>query len=203
MVAGASATAPAPHATQHTCHTAAATPHSGCLTPFLPPVTAGLSEVTSAASACRGVHSTACPPVYSQPRQASGATGRPRLAAVSVVTSTVPSLVPAASSCIQQWSSLICWAGANGEQSSEHRSKHGGRFTERHAAQRAAEWAVWGAARAGTAAPQPAAFWATRPLPTATCLHARGREVSVLRAAQRQRLANGESGGHHACSWWG
>lgn len=62
------------------------TPLMRALTPFLPLEMDGLSEVTRAARAWCGSHSTAAPPVYSQPRQASAATGRPRLAAVSVVT---------------------------------------------------------------------------------------------------------------------
>lgn len=101
-------------------------PPGPALTPFLPPVTAGLSDVASAASAWRGVHSTARPPVYSHPPQASGATGSPRLAAVSVVISTVPALEPAGSSCSQQWSSLTCLGATSGtsgyksEPSSEH-----------------------------------------------------------------------------------
>ena len=51
-------------------------------------------------------HSVALPPLYSQPCQADSDTARPRLAAVSVVLSTVLSLLPVwGPRLIQQWSS--------------------------------------------------------------------------------------------------
>lgn len=91
---------------------ARAASRSGQRTPFLPPLMAGFRLVTSAASAWCGVHSTAAPPVYSHARHASSATGRPRLAAVSVVTSTDVSCPPPAPSCSQQWSSETCMRAA-------------------------------------------------------------------------------------------